>query len=205
MAEEKDTISGRGVSAKWTSNQSNVIRIFNLFRLSNPVVTNLLPLPWDELTEDLLCTNEKDVYGKFAHYLINVYIIDSGEYKGQPLRVDPATNYLSTALNLAKAKFLSSGTSATKLFFTCLNPKAGTFESQWLLGVKKEINRLCFQRTMQAGEELDNSETPLYLELFRLMNRAYSREGSIEAADRKFILTSLWDSGGRSSEVVFCV
>ena len=130
------TVTGASSSSSWASNKANVVRIFNLFRLHNPEVTVLLPKPWDELEEAVLCTNDNDIYGKFAHFLLNVYIIEAGEFKGQHLRVDNVTNYLSTSINLAKAKFLAKGSDATKLFFTCLNCKAGTAESQWLIGVK---------------------------------------------------------------------
>ena len=197
------SVRGKGSSSSWTSQQSNVIRIFNLFRLYSPDVSQLLPSPWDELPEDVLCTNERDVYGKFAHYLLHVYLIEIGDSKGQHLRVDPATNYFSTSINLAYTKFHANGSAKTKLFFTCLNIKAGTAESKWMIGMKKEIQRVCFTRSMAAGEELDHSETPIYHHSILLMIRALSREGSPEAADRKLALESLWLSGGRSSEVGF--
>ncbi len=69
--------------------------------------------------------------------------------------------------------------------------EAGTSEAQWLRNVKKRMIRVCFQRSMAAGEDVDNSETPIYLDHFREMIRAYSREGSQEAAQRKFALISL--------------
>ncbi len=202
VAQTAGSVSGRGSSSSWTQQQKNVIRIFNLFRLYSPDVARKLPAPWDELPEEILCTNENDIYGLFAHFLLNVYLIEVGESKGQFLKVDPVTNYFSTSINLAFVKFHAKGSDKTKLFFTCLNFKAGTPESKWLIGMKKEITRVCFQRSIAAGEELDHSETPLYHKLFRLMIRAYSREGSPDAADRKLVLQSLWSSGGRSSEVL---
>lgn len=137
------SVSGKGSSSSWTSQQSNVIRIFNLFRGYSPDVSLLLPSPWDELLEDVLCTNERDIYGKFAHYLLHVYLIESGDSKGQHLRVDPATNYFSTSINLAYTKFHANGRAKTKLFFTCLNMKAGTAESKWMIGRNEEGNSAC--------------------------------------------------------------
>ena len=118
------------------------------------------------------------------------------------MRVDPAVNYLCTTINCAKTKFLATGSEATRLFFTCLDNKASTSEAQWLRNVKKGMIRVCFQRSMAAGEDMGNSEIPIYLDHFREMIRAYSREGSQEAALRKFALIFLWASGGRSSEVI---
>jgi hypothetical protein len=195
------SISGRGASASWTSQQNNVIRIWNIFSVHSPDVRSLLPAPWSELPEEVLCTNEKDIYGKFAHFLLHVYVIEGGDNKGQHLRVDSATNYFTTAINLAYAKFHASGSAKSKLFFTCLNIKAGTQDAKWMAGIKKEITRVCFQRSMAAGDELDNSETPLYHHSIQLMIRALSREGSSEAADRKLALQTHWLSGGRSGEV----
>lgn len=69
--------------------------------------------------------------------------------------------------------------------------------------MKKEIQRVCFLRSMANGEELDHSETPIYHHTIQMMIRALSREGSSEAADRKLALESLWLSGGRLAEVSF--
>jgi len=62
-----------------------VIRIFNLFRVYSPDVPRKLLAPWDELPEEILCTNEDDIYGKFAHSLLHVYLIEVGESNGQYL------------------------------------------------------------------------------------------------------------------------
>ena len=55
----------------------------------------------------------------FAHFLLNVYLIEVGEGKGKFLKVDPVTNYFSTSINLAFVKFHAKGSDKTKLFFNC--------------------------------------------------------------------------------------
>jgi hypothetical protein len=203
MADAVGVVSAHGQSDSWSGQQRNVLRIWELFRMSKPEITALLPLPWNQLSEEVLCTNDKKIYGMFAHYLLHEYAFETGsggDKQEKHLRVDPATNYLSTIINLAKIRFIPPS-AASSLFFTCLNPKAGTQPSTWLNGVKNQMIRTCFQRSMESGEEIDNSETPLYFRIFCLMLRAYSRHGSMEAADRSFSLLSLWYSAGRSSEV----
>ena len=59
MSWQSGTISGRGASASWTSQQNNVIRIWNMFSVHSPDVRALLPVPWSELPEEILCTNDK--------------------------------------------------------------------------------------------------------------------------------------------------
>jgi len=88
-------------------------------------------LAWEDQPEDVLCTNKDDTYGKFAHYLLHDYKVRTGPNQGEPLRLDPAVNYLCTIINCAKIKFLATGSEAARLFFTC------TSEAQWLRNVKK--------------------------------------------------------------------
>ena len=80
-------------------------------------------LAWEDQPEDVLCTNKDDTYGKFAHYLLHDYKVGTGPNQGEPLRLDPAVNYLCTIINCAKTKFLATGSEATRLFFTCLDNK----------------------------------------------------------------------------------
>jgi hypothetical protein len=169
VAQTAGSVSGRGSSSSWTQQQNNVIRIFNLFRLYSPDVARKLPAPWDELSEEILCTNENYIYGCFVHFLLYVYLIEVGESKGQFLKVDPVTNYFSTSINLAFVKFHAKGSDKTKLFFTCLNFKAGTPESKWLIGMKKEITRVCFQRSIAAAGIFHSNETVALVVFLRFL------------------------------------
>lgn len=206
-------IEGRGASPKWAQHQQNVKRIFNLYRIHHPDATKIAYKDWDELPEEVLCTTDSKLYGSFVAYLLETYVIETGPNKGKHLLVSNVCNYFGTLLNLAKVKFESTGSAQTKLFFTCLAPKAGTAPWNWYKGMKQRIERICFQRAMEAGEKIlktnkqkgdrGGGQAPVYLHHFISMNKALATEGSAESAHRKFELISLWQSAGRSSEVPF--
>jgi hypothetical protein len=90
--------------------------------------------------------------------------------------------------------------------------------------LRKNVRRVCFDRQMEAGEEVDKSEgefaptycpsahwlsvclcaAPMCITAVIALMTAYAREGSAEAAERKLASWSLWQSVGRSSEVSWC-
>lgn len=119
---------------------------------------------WDELDEDTLCSTR--VYGQFAHFLTEVY-----KHKSSFLEVATAVNYLNCLINMASAKFKSSGKAETRLFFTCLDVNASTDAAVWLRGVRKNTQRTFFLRAQQAGTPMDKSEVPIYLLHLRAMVR----------------------------------
>jgi hypothetical protein len=132
------------------------------------------------------------------------YLIDTGTHKGKHLSTDTALNYLSSAMNQASSRFKATTVSdATRLFFTCLDPNSFTDEAQWLKRVKKEVIRWNFQRAMLAGEKMDHSAEPLFLEDVKAMCKSYAKEGSRQAARRKLAIKTLYQSAGRSSEIAF--
>ena len=61
-------VSAHGQSNSWSKQQQNVLRIWEEFRTSKPEITALLPQPWNNLSEEVLCTNDKKIYGMFPHY-----------------------------------------------------------------------------------------------------------------------------------------
>ena len=68
------------------------------------------------------------------------------------------------------------------MFFTCLDPKAGTPSALWLRRLKSGIKRFVFERSIAQGDRIDKSETPVYSLHVRELNKAYALEGSAEAA-----------------------
>ncbi len=122
-----------------------------------------------KLPENVLCSHE--FYGYFATFLVRVYKQESGENKGEFLSIRTVFNYLGSALNQAKDIFGATGSDASKLFFTCLDPKARTQSAIWYQGLKTTANRELFQRSQSTGEELDQSESPLYISHLRSMVR----------------------------------
>ena len=62
---------------------------------------------------------------------------------------------------------------------------------------------LLFNDLVMPGEPLDKSETPVYRNDVYNMIQAYSKKDGAEAATRKFVLSTLQRSAGRSSEVAW--
>ena len=56
-----------------------------------------------------------------------------------------------------------------RIFFQWRFP--GTDESRWLQGLRDTIRRVCFKRAVEAGETLNFSAPPIYLDphIIRLM------------------------------------
>ena len=101
------------------------------------------------------------------------YKIESGRFMSQTLAVGPATNYIRILLNLVSDRFKSCGTAETRLSLTALDSYANTEAAVWFKRVKRKMVRTIFQRSMSSGEEMDKSETPLYLEHIKAVCRAY--------------------------------
>ena len=87
-------------------------------------------------------------------------------------------------------------------FLSCVKaPESKTDSALWLKRIRLNVRRIIYHRAQAVGDPMDNSATPLSLEHIRLMNRAYATEGSKDAMERKFSITSAWASVGRSSEL----
>ena len=104
----------------------------------------------------------RELYEHFANYLLEVYIIAPGNKNaGQPLACSTVCNGLGALLNMVKVRFGTSGSPATKLFLTCLEVRANTPSSKWLLGLKSNLQRRSFKRAMAAGKKMDTSASEL--------------------------------------------
>ncbi len=84
-----------------------------------------------ELSEVKLCSQE--VYALFAHYLVRVYVQETGENKGDPLKVSTTLGYMGYIINMAASMFKANGRAESKLFFTCLDSSPNTEAAIWLL------------------------------------------------------------------------
>jgi hypothetical protein len=190
-----------GFSPSWQQSKTNVLRVFEQFRKSTPELEKMFPKPWDQMSEDEVCTMQ--VYGCFASFLLHVYLIESGSNKGEPLRVSSVLNYVGSLIQQANTKFKANGSHATKMFFTCQDTDSSTDEAKWLRGLKKNIHRVCFSRMKEAGQDMDNSEDPVYHLDVWAMSAAYAKEGSPEACMRSFALITALQASGRSNEISF--
>jgi hypothetical protein len=88
-------------------------------------------------------------------------------------------------------------------FFTCLNKESRGSSRVWLTGMRDNMSRMFFKRSMISGEEQDKSSPPLYLCHVKDMSKSLARKGGREAASRKFAIKSLHLAAGRSGEVAY--
>lgn len=196
-------LSSIGTSDSIGKQRENVLRIFEEFRLSDAAVVAMLPVPWDALPEETLCSQE--VYASFAHYLLHVYKPAGGASGDEFLAHGSIQQYLGIVLNLAKNKFAHGGNPASRLFFTCLDKDSNTDSAVWLHGIRRTINRTSFHRSYKSGVSTDLSATPLYLSDTREMSAAFMADvdAPSTSATRNLIIRSAFQSAGRSSEVAW--
>lgn len=132
----------------------------------------------------------------------------SGRRRGRVGRVDgcegePCARH-RVAPRAGRGEFnISSAAAATQRFFMCLEKGAGSAAGKWKLGVKANIERITFERAKAAGEQLDGSAEPIYLEHVEQMVASYARKGSAEGSSRKLALLMLWQAARRSCEVAW--
>ena len=193
-----DRVTPGGNSKSWVAVKSSVIKSFDGGFRDSPAGKDFAA--WGDLGADVLA--DKNVYELYAGFMIN-RLIESGKNAGKPYAVDSSTNYLSTLINMAKAKF-TPGNDTTTLFFTCLDKDAKTDSAIWLKGIKTSMRRKCVQRDKNLGFSMDNSAEPLYGTAHIIpMMRAYGRAGNTvptEAARRKLAIICGWQSAGRAGE-----
>ena len=110
--------------------------------------------------------------------------------------------YINQAMNNAKQISTERDPKNTniKLFFTCLDPKSYTASAAWFDKVRKNMRRYVFNRNVREGVCMDYSARPLEIETVIKIIRAYSLEGSFEAAGRKNCILCTWNGIGRPYE-----
>ena len=195
----------KGLSAKANSKSTaglkkSVLRLYDIFRSSDDALTRAYPAAWDDLLEASVCCPA--LYEQFAHFLTSVYVITSGEFKGESLRIGSVLDYWRGLLELAFVKYRKIGSAASKEFFL-YKSDTNSSEAAWLGGMLKSIRRECFQTLVKSGRPMDNSEVPIYLEHIQLCSEAWAQEGSPKSAFESFATLSAWLIAGRASEVAW--
>ena len=72
--------------------------------------------------------------------------------------------------------------------------------TKWKTGMKQKMTRLIFERKMFIDESMDNSANELYLNHVRDLSEAWAKDGTLEGAERKLAVKTLWRAGGRGGE-----
>ena len=153
-------LSSEGDSESWNLGKANYLRLFDVFRTSHTAYLAAYPTGFQDLPEWVV--SRRELYENFATYLLEVYIIAPGNKNaGQPLACSTVCNGLGALLNMVKVRFGGSGSIETKLFLTCLELRANTPSSKWLMGLKTNLQRRSFKRAMAAGKKMDTSASKL--------------------------------------------
>jgi hypothetical protein len=194
------SLSSTGFSDSWVAQKGAAIKVFDEFRVSTPELQALYTKSFDKLPEEIVC--RPVVYGQVFHYMLNVYHAKNKK-DDDYLEVSTVVQYMSGLLNHAADRFKATGSDASKLFFTCLEPKANTESARWWVGMKKNAHRLGYKRSKDRGAPIDKSGTPLCLEDIKEVIKFYAKDLTPENAKRAFAVTCLWAAVGRSGEIAY--
>jgi hypothetical protein len=146
----------------------------------------------------------QDFWEGFANFLFSGYMIEPPHKNhGSPLAIESAFKVLNGMMQWTSDRFKATGSNAMQRFLTARDSESTTPEAKWFRGLKDQLNRHCFERAKAAGESLDNSEDPLYLEAIKAMMKAYSTVEGVEPCVRKMSIATGWFVAGRSAETAW--
>ena len=154
-------ISSYGSSDSTVGSQATVSKIIEAWRKSSPERQQLMPVPWDELPEEVLIN--RTVYEDFATHLVFEYISAKTQ---KPLGEGSVGDYIGMALTLARNRCEARGTSpAAQTFFKCHLKECQHDEAgRWYKGLRSSAEGAAWKRDVKAGEDMDKSTVPIYLD-----------------------------------------
>ena len=191
-------ITVQGESSSWKSRHVRVATMWEEFAVSDRGKKDAkLKRTWDQMTQGELCSEE--LYEHFATWLLFDY--KHGKKKDQFLGPATVSNTVSIVINRVRNKWPSPAEALTEIFLKCLDPSSSSAQSRWLHKLKKKVDGICFDRSLEEGEELDHSAPPLYPLHVREMSAILEKSDHNEAAMRKYALVCANQSCGRSGEL----
>ena len=169
--------------AGWQQSKANVNRILDAFRISSAEHSALYPTALGELTTATLTSRK--LYEAFGKYILYVYkasgpkaAASTSEY----LSAGSVIGYMGILLNAAadacRERAAEHGQPASEFFKCCLDSKSSSPDAKWWRGLKHQAERVVFQRKKVAGDEMDQSASPIYLAHIFLIVCAYARSGA---------------------------
>ena len=178
-----------GSSAGWQQSKANVNRILDAFRISSAEHSALYPTALGELPTATLTSRK--LYEAFGKYILYVYkasgpkaAASTSEY----LSAGSVVGYMSILLNAAadacRERAAEHGQPASEFFKCCLDSKSSSPDAKWWRGLKHQAERVVFQRKKVAGDEMDQSASPIYLAHIFLIVCAYARSGAAQVRCR---------------------
>ena len=188
-----DGIGADGTSVNWTRRKNDIERQIDEFLLSE-IARDVLKLqpPWSKLAASTLI--DPLFYQHFAANRVDVTIPEGRKNAGSHFAAGSVVTTLNGAVRAAYNKLSKPPglTPEAMDFFKCLDENSSSAPAKWLRGVRYNTKRAVFSRSVDDGEEQDQSPTPLYLErgeqgehaCIKDIMRALAVAGTPEAADR---------------------
>ena len=91
---------------------------------------------------------------------------------------------LNAAADACRERAAEHGQPASEFFKCCLDSKSSLPDAKWRRGLKHQAERVVFQRKKLAGDEMDQSASPIYLAHIFLIVCAYARSGAAQVQCR---------------------
>mmetsp|Transcript_14278 Transcript_14278/g.34351 ORF Transcript_14278/g.34351 Transcript_14278/m.34351 type:complete len:287 (-) Transcript_14278:1198-2058(-) len=184
-------------STSWQASKQTVAALFEVYRIASDPRPVGVPMGRVKTQKHVIELCREPVFDGFADYLTRTHRTP----QDKPLAYRTVLGYMGCALNMASVTASTVHTDKTALFFTCLDKmRSSTSHAIWYRRLKDKIVRWGFQHSMDTGEDLDKSDTPLYPEDVRHICRALALHGTAEDAQRKFAVKSIAQVAGRGSE-----
>ena len=144
-----------------------------------------------------------DLYDCFTKYMFDMKIPEGRSNSGEPYQAGTIINYLQILAGKAETALTQIDTPSAKLFMTFKDPNSKTEAARWFKGLKRKVNRECFQREMKKGTVGSSKPKPLSRPDVKAILKAYHRAGSKEATMRAWNICALWQGAGRAGELKY--
>jgi hypothetical protein len=108
----------------------------------------------------------------------------TSEYLSAGSVIDYMAILLNAAADACRERAAEHGQPASEFFKCCLDSKSTSPDAKWWRGLKHQAERVVFQRKKVAGDEMDQSASPIYLAHIFLIVCAYARSGAAQVRCR---------------------
>lgn len=154
----------RHASASWNAGRRRAFAKFRLFQRAKHA--ELLALgataTWHNLPQSVL--RDRRVYEMFQDFLLFEYVIpEKTKGSGERLDVSTVNSTISIMLNAVKNMYETTGEPETREFILCLDPTSSCASASWWRKVRDGSIKVCFQRAMASGEDMDKSAKEVHV------------------------------------------
>ena len=87
------SLSPKAAGPNHAGAKARIETLFEKFRVSDADITAYLPVPFENLPEKIICSRK--TLEMFAHYLLNVHIIEANKNSGEHVSFGTAQGYMN--------------------------------------------------------------------------------------------------------------